>query len=153
MRPYVLLYYLSTVSFDVIIKQTNVIRLKRAMIDFYRFNPLFGRRFITAGSGVVSFNDKHKRFRASTSMNSFATSHLDDSYGYDDGHDYGDGHGDDDGDGDGDGDGDSESVVIAVNPRQPDYHMQIQIVGVEGGLSDEDDYEYEEEDNEEMYDP
>jgi hypothetical protein len=145
MRPYVLLYYLSTVSFDVIIKQTNVIRLKRAMIDFYRFNPLFGRRFITAGSGVVSFNDKHKRFRASTSMNSFATSHLDDSYGHDDGHD-------DDGDIDDGSDTDSESVVIAVNPRQPDYHMQVQIVGVEGGLSDEDDYEYEEE-NEEIYDP
>jgi hypothetical protein len=164
MRPYLLLYYSATVSFDVIVKQTSVINLRKAMIAFYRFNPQFGRRLISATSRVISFNDKHVRYRVPNSLASFATSHLDvddeDPVGVG-----GDGGGDID-EGSDSGSDDESVVVAAYEDRRPDYSMynrreipeenimQVQIVAIEGGLDDDNsDYESEEEENEEMYDP
>ena len=150
MRPYLLLYYLSTVSFDVIVKQTSVINLRKAMIAFYRFNPQFGRKLISATSRVISFNDKHVRYRAPNSLTSFATSHLD----VDDEDPVGSGGGGDI-DEDSDSGSDDESVVVAAyEDRRPDYSMQVQIVAVEGEIGDDNsDYESDEEENEEIYDP
>jgi hypothetical protein len=151
MRPYLLLYHLSTVSFDVIVKQTSVIRLRKAMIAFYRFNPQFGRKFISATSKTISFNDKHVHFQQPNSLNAFATSHLD----VDDEDPVGNGGGGDIDEGSDSGSDDESVVIAAYEDRRPDYSMQVQIVAVEGEIGDDNsDYESdEEEENEEIYDP
>ena len=76
MLPYLKMYYYSAFSFDVMIKQANTIRLKSALREFYRFNPMFGRKMIDLKNRKIKFNDTHKPYKFSSTLMDFKTSHL-----------------------------------------------------------------------------
>jgi hypothetical protein len=145
MRPYLTMFYLSSFSFDVITKQNSRIRLRNALSAFYRYNPQFGRKFIhVSKKRTLSFNDKHKPFRLESSLADFSKSHM---------------NVDDLADDASIDSGDSDSVASVQNRQHQhyvDHPMQVQIVGVEVSMSNEDDDDSIsdlEEENEEMYDP
>jgi hypothetical protein len=150
MRPYLMMYYFASFSFDVMLKQMYKHRLKKSLTEFYRYNPLFGRKYIDLSGRTVSFNDTHKRFRYENTLSKFATSHLVVE-------DYAD---------------DAEPVRERRDPSESDsdsvarnvHHnpvMEIQIVDVEmsverdSGDEDEDNDSISDldEENEEIYDP
>jgi hypothetical protein len=66
----------------------------------------------------------------------------------------GSGSGDDNDEGSDSGSDDESVVIAAYEDRRPDYSMQVQIVAVEREISNNvSDYESDEEENEEIYDP
>ena len=76
MRPYLQLYFDGYYSLDMNVKYKSLDELRRRLHAFYKFNPVFGRKYLNATSSIVKFNDQHVPFKPINSLNYYDRSHL-----------------------------------------------------------------------------
>jgi len=83
MRPYLELFYTYTLTVDMSERNRTKTELSNRLSAFYRYNYLFGRKFIKthkSASGktkrIITFNDSHIPYAKTPRFKNYETSHL-----------------------------------------------------------------------------
>ncbi len=76
MRPYLKLYLTGNYSLDMNIKHISVNELHYRLRAFFRYNPIFGRKYIKYGKKMPLFNDKHIPFKRRNIFKNYENSHF-----------------------------------------------------------------------------
>jgi hypothetical protein len=79
MKPYLKLYFTSTITNDMSLRNNAKSELRNRLNAFYNYNKMFGRKMYsidTKNNKIFKYNDKHIEFKNKSKLLNFHVSHL-----------------------------------------------------------------------------